>query len=83
MDEIGYDWKYYDLSGSGKYIIYQKKVFVIRDQQGYLYKLRFIDFYDNNGQKGRLSSFTKGFSCWPLALALGCCCYFPHSCTVR
>jgi hypothetical protein len=51
-DEIGYDWKFYDLSGTGKYSVNSKKVFVLKDKDGYFYKLRFVDFYDENGTKG-------------------------------
>jgi hypothetical protein len=50
-DEIGYDWKFYDLNGSGKYVIDPKKVYIIKDQQGVYYKLKFTGFYDN-GIKG-------------------------------
>ncbi len=52
MDEIGYDWKYYDLNGSGKYVVNAKKVYIIKDNQGFLYKLKFISFYDEAGAKG-------------------------------
>ncbi len=51
-DEIGYDWKFFDLNGTGKYVVDSKKVFVLKDREGYLYKLRFIDFYDEAGTKG-------------------------------
>ncbi len=51
-DEIGFDWKYFDLNGSGKYTVNSKKLFLIKTLDGYYYKLKFIDFYDENGAKG-------------------------------
>lgn len=51
-DEIGHDWKRFDLNGTGKYVVDSKKVFIIKDKDGYLYKLKFIDFYDETGAKG-------------------------------
>jgi hypothetical protein len=55
LDEIGYDWK--DVvgdvsSGSVSYVIREGLNYVIQDGQGYLYKLRFISFYSNSGEKG-------------------------------
>lgn len=51
-DEIGFDWKFFDLNGTGKYSVDSKKIFIIKDKDGYLYKLKFIDFYDESGAKG-------------------------------
>lgn len=51
-DVIGFDWKYFDLNGSGKYMVNSKKTFLIKDKSGIIYKLRFIDFYDDQGRKG-------------------------------
>lgn len=51
MDAIGYDWKYYDFEG-GTYTIEPNRSYVIRDRNGFLYKLRFIGFYNRNGEKG-------------------------------
>jgi len=55
QDEIGYDWK--DVvgdptSGSVSYEIIQGINYVVKDQEGFFYKLRFISFYNNNGEKG-------------------------------
>jgi hypothetical protein len=55
QDEIGYDWK--DVvgdvtSGNVSYVIVEGLNYVIRDHEGYLYKLRFISFYNNSGEKG-------------------------------
>ena len=50
-DVIGYSWKEYDFDG-GFYTIVPGKHFVIRDRDGFYYKLRFIDFYNDSGEKG-------------------------------
>ncbi|MES2380098.1 MAG: HmuY family protein [Bacteroidota bacterium] len=50
-DVIGFDWKFYDLNAA-KYLVDDKTTYIIKDQEGYLYKLKFIDFYDENGVKG-------------------------------
>jgi hypothetical protein len=55
QDEIGYDWK--DVvgdvtSGSISYEIIEGLNYIVIDQQGYYYKLRFISFYNNDGEKG-------------------------------
>lgn len=48
---IGYDWKFYDLD-AGKYLVDPEMKFIIKNQNGYYYKLRFIDFYNESGIKG-------------------------------
>lgn len=53
-NEIGYDWKYYNLS-EGSYSIDQDIIYCIKTQEGREYLLRILDFYDQNGQTG---SFT-------------------------
>jgi hypothetical protein len=55
QDEIGYDWK--DItgdvtSGSISYEIIEGINYLVKDQEGYYYKLRFISFYNNSGEKG-------------------------------
>jgi len=55
QDEIGYDWK--DVvgdvsSGNVSYVIVEGLNYVIRDKEGFYYKLRFISFYNNGGEKG-------------------------------
>jgi len=50
-DVIGYDWKYYDFD-AGVYTIVPDMSYVIRDQDGFFYKLRFVDFYSDEGVKG-------------------------------
>lgn len=43
-DRIGYDWKLYDFD-EGTYTVNPDKIYIIRDNKGYLYKLRFVGFY--------------------------------------
>lgn len=55
QDEIGYDWK--DVvgdvgSGNVNYVIIPDINYIIRDWQGFYYKLRFVNFYNNSGEKG-------------------------------
>jgi len=50
-DVIGYDWKYYDFD-AGVYTIVPGMNYVIRDRDGFFYKLRFVDFYSDLGVKG-------------------------------
>jgi len=51
LDVIGYDWKFYDFD-SGAYTIRPNLSFIIRNSRGLLIKLRFIGFYNKNGEKG-------------------------------
>ena len=50
-DVIGYDWKYYNFD-AGVYTIVPDMSYVIRDRNGFFYKLRFVDFYSDKGVKG-------------------------------
>lgn len=50
-DEIGYDWKFFDLSGTGKYTVSEKKIYILK-AKGIYYKLKFIGFYNDKGIKG-------------------------------
>ncbi len=49
LDGVGYDWKFYDFTEG--YII-RSPVYVIRDAEGFTYKLVFTDFYNGEGEKG-------------------------------
>ena len=51
---IGYDWKTYDYD-TGLYKIHQEKIYIIKTIEGYFYKIHFIDFYNQNGEKGNPS----------------------------
>lgn len=50
-DAIGFDWKYFDFDAA-VFVTNQNFNYVLLNKQGYYYKLRFIDFYDENGIKG-------------------------------
>lgn len=54
-DTIGYDWKEVNgdvTSGNITYTTNSNWSYIIRDSKGLYYKLRFIDFYNNQGKKG-------------------------------
>ncbi len=51
LDAIGYSWKEYNFTTSS-YEVFPQKNYIIRDGEGFYYKLHFIDFYNNVGQKG-------------------------------
>jgi len=54
-DIIGYDWKDVKVdfnSGTAVYITRSNVSYIIRDVKGYLYKIRFIDFYNQFGKEG-------------------------------
>lgn len=50
-DVIGYDWKYYDLD-AGQYTVFSNQNYIVRDSEGFYYKLHFTDFYNDAGEKG-------------------------------
>jgi hypothetical protein len=50
-DVIGYDWKYYNFDAE-TYTIVLDMNYVIRDRDGFFYKLRFIDFNNDLGERG-------------------------------
>lgn len=47
-DGIGYEWKRYE---GGTYTMNTKYIYIVKSDARY-YKLRMLDFYDNNGNKG-------------------------------
>lgn len=47
---IGYDWKTFDYQGN--YYIRPNNYYLVLDKEGYYYKMKFFNFYDENGQKG-------------------------------
>lgn len=51
LDVIGWDWKNFTLSNEG-YLVDTSKVFVVKDLNDKYFKLRFIDFYSDRGEKG-------------------------------
>lgn len=50
-DEIGYDWKIRN-SLDNSFTIDPNKYFILKDQNGFYFKIRFTDFYNDQGQKG-------------------------------
>jgi hypothetical protein len=51
-DEIGWDWKSYDITGGTGYTVHSDFIYIIEDAEGYFYKLRFLDFYNQSHQEG-------------------------------
>jgi hypothetical protein len=49
---IGYDWKSHAFGAAGNYTVNSQITYIIRDTDGDYYKLRFLDFYNNKGEKG-------------------------------
>ena len=50
-DEIGYDWKVRN-NQDNSFAIDTDKSFLVKDTEGFFFKLRFVDFYNDNGEKG-------------------------------
>lgn len=48
---IGFEWKIFSFT-TNLYSIIPDRYYIIKDDRGYLFKLRFIDFYDSSGNKG-------------------------------
>lgn len=53
-DIIGFNWKYYDFASS-QYHITPDNFYILSDKNGMYFKLRMIDFYDQNGNKGTVT----------------------------
>ncbi len=51
-DAIGFDWKDFDRNGSSTYSVNAKITYIIKDTDGYYYKLRFLDYYNNLRERG-------------------------------
>jgi len=52
-DIIGYGWKNPNLSGgSAHYTVYSNVTYMVHTQHNEYFKLRFIDFYNQSGEKG-------------------------------
>ncbi|HEX2900812.1 MAG TPA: HmuY family protein, partial [Bacteroidia bacterium] len=51
LNVIGYAWKFYHFN-SATYQVLPQMTYIIRDSEGHLYKLHFVDFYDAQGVKG-------------------------------
>lgn len=50
-DIIGYDWKDYSFD-TGTYEVYSNQIYIVQDREGYFFKLHFIDYYNEQGQRG-------------------------------
>ena len=51
QDAIGYDWKIRN-SSDNSFTIDANKYFVVKTTEGLFYKIRFIEFYNEQGEKG-------------------------------
>jgi len=51
INTIGYDWKSYNFDLS-QFTIVENLSYVITTNDGIYFKLRFIDFYNDSGEKG-------------------------------
>lgn len=50
-DIIGHNWKLVNIN-TAEYTILPKRMFLLKDQFGQLWKFHFVSFYDKNGQRG-------------------------------
>lgn len=50
-DRIGFDWKSYDFD-SGTYLVFPEYCYFIQTAEGRYFKLHFLDFYNDLGEKG-------------------------------
>jgi hypothetical protein len=48
---IGYDWKVVDITTS-QYTTLPQISYIIKDSEGFFYKLHFVDYYNNLGERG-------------------------------
>jgi hypothetical protein len=53
-DVVGYNWKYYDFNDA-HYHVYPDLYFVVKSASGYYYKVRMVDFYNQQGDKGTVT----------------------------
>jgi hypothetical protein len=51
IDNIGYNFKWYDFD-AGYYITDPSKNYIFRNQQGKMFKIHFLDWYNQAGEKG-------------------------------
>jgi hypothetical protein len=54
QDIVGFDWKNFDLT-TEIYSITPNRYYLIKNKNNHFIKLRFIDFYDENGVKGTIT----------------------------
>lgn len=53
-DVIGYKWKFYDFNSS-QYTMVPDLYYLIKSHNGFIYKIRMVDFYDAQGNKGTIT----------------------------
>lgn len=53
QNTIGYDWKNYD-HDAGVYSIEYDRNYIVKNRKGVYYKMRFIDFFNDVGEKGNM-----------------------------
>lgn len=51
LNSIGYGWKEFNFETS-VYEVFPTKIYIIQSNSGILYKMRFLDFYNDKGEKG-------------------------------
>lgn len=51
LNAIGWDWKIFTLA-NGQYEVVPNRTYFLRDVQGNYYKLRFVEYYNDLGEKG-------------------------------
>lgn len=52
LDEIGFDWKTYLFGPPARYETDTTRHYLVRDTEGIVYRLRFLDFYNEAGERG-------------------------------
>jgi hypothetical protein len=51
LNTIGYEWKTYDLA-TGNYTVNTRRIFIVRRRNGFTFRLRFVEFYNDHGERG-------------------------------
>ncbi len=51
-DIIGFNWKQVNIN-NGEYTVLPKRVYILNDQNDDLWKIHFVNFYDENGRRGK------------------------------
>lgn len=51
-NSFGYEWKGYDFVGTNTYTVFPEKIYILQDTKGFYWKLHFIDFFNDKGEKG-------------------------------
>ena len=54
-DFIGHEWKDVEVdvnSNTAVYVVNSDKIYIVKDTEGFYYKLRFISYYNELGEKG-------------------------------